>query len=135
MLGWGWGQRPPGGGTRFPWAGGRRESPADPADPADFAGWVRRFGLTDAGLRTLHRRHAARCYLLFGGALFAASFGATSAYLTFGGALAMLAILMALWFVAGAAGSALRAWQIRQRRLCAFGEWAKTPAAWFPSLF
>ena len=135
MLGWGWGQRPPGGGTRFPWAGGRRESPADPADPADFAGWVRRFGLTDAGLRTLHRRHAARCYLLFGGALFAASFGATAARVAFGPALAGLALLLALLFLAGAAGHALRAWQIRERRLGPFGEWAKTPGAWWPPPF
>ena len=94
MLGWGW--RLPGSGTRFPWAGERRDSPADPAEPADFAGWVRRFGLTDAGLRTLHRRHAARCYFLFGGALFAASFGATAARVAADPALAGLALLLAL---------------------------------------
>lgn len=122
----------PSGGSR---AGARRERPDAPAEPADFAGWVRRFGLTDAGLRTLHRRHAARCYLLFGGALFAASFGATAALVAFGSAAAGLALLLALLFLAGAAGHALRAWQIRARRLGAFGEWAKTPAAWLPPPF
>ena len=118
----------------------RRRPPAPDEMPAGddaqrFRAAVRQYRLDEAALRRRYRREAIRCHVLLGGALFAASFGATSAYLTFGGALAMLAILMALWFVAGAAGSALRAWQIRQRRLCAFGEWAKTPAAWFPSLF
>ena len=135
MLGWGWGWRSPGGGTRLPWAGGRRESPADPAEPADFAGWVRRFGLTDADLRALRRRHAARFYFLFGGALFASSFGATAALVAFGPALAGLALLLALLFLAGAAGHSLRAWQIRERRLGAFGEWASRPRAWFPPIF
>ena len=123
MLGLGW--RLPGGGTRLPWAGGRRERPAAPAEPTDFAGWVRRFGLTDAELRTLHRRHAARFTFLFGGALFALAFGATAALVTFGPALAALAVLLALLFLAGAASHALRAWQIRERRLGSFGEWVR----------
>ena len=134
MLGWGWRWRPPGGGTRFPWAGGRRERPADPDAPTDFAGWVRRFRLTDADLRTLHRRHAARFYFLFGGALFALTFGRPSAFVTFGPALALLAVLLALLFLAAAAGSSLRAWQLRERRLSSFGEWTRRPRAWFPPI-
>lgn len=117
---------------RRPWA------PIDAAagDAAHrFQAAVCQYGLTEADLRRRHRYEAVRCYVLLGGALFAASFGATSAYLTFGSARAILAVLLALWFVAGAAGGALRAWQIRQRRLCAFGEWAKTPAAWLPPFF
>lgn len=118
----------------------RRRPPAPDEMPAGddaqrFRAAVRQYRLDEAALRRRHRHEALRCHVLLGGALFAASFGATSAYLAFGGALALLAILLALWFVAGAAQSAFRAWQIRQRRLCAFGEWAKTPAAWFPSLF
>ena len=122
----------PGGGTRFPGAGGRRERPAAPGEPADFAGWVRHFGLTDAELRTLHRRRAARFYFLFGGALFALAFGATAAFATFGPARAALAVLLALLFLAGAAGHSLRAWQVRERRLGAFGEWVRRPETWFP---
>lgn len=124
-----------GGRALRPRAGWWRAPPADPAAPADFAGWVRQFGLTDADLRRRHRRHAARCYVLAGCALFALAFGATSAFVTFGPALAALAGLLALLFLASAAGHALRAWQIRARRLGAFGEWAKTPAAWFPPFF
>ena len=112
-----------------------RSRAAPVAEPADFAHWVQYYRLTDADLRRLHRRHAARGYGLFGGALFALGFGATRAYLAFGWALALLAVLLALLFLAGAAHSALRAWQIRERRLRAFGEWVKTPAAWFPTLF
>ena len=112
-----------------------RERPADPAEPADFAGWVRRFGLTGADLRALHRRHAARFTFLAGGALFALAFGATAALVTCGPARAALAALLALLFLAGAAGHSLRAWQIRERRLGSFGEWVRTPAAWFPTLF
>lgn len=125
----------PRGGTRFPRVGRRRQRPADPAAPTDFAGGVRRFGLTDADLRSLHRRHAARCYLLFGGALFALAFGATSALVTFGPALAALAALLALLFLAGAAGHSLRAWQLRERRLGPFGEWVRRPGAWWPPPF
>lgn len=110
----------------------RPDAPAGPAEPTDFSGWVRRFGLGDADLRTLHRRRAARCYCLLGGALFAASFGASAALAAFGPALAGLALLLAGLFLAGAAGHSLRAWQIRERRLAGFGEWAKTPGAWFP---
>lgn len=125
-----------GGRSLLPRAGGGRAAPAVPAEPAveptDFAGWVGHFGLTDADLRTLHRRHAARGYFLAGGALFAASFGATGALVTSGPALAALALLLALLFLAGAARGAFRAWQIRERRLGAFGEWVKTPAAWVP---
>jgi hypothetical protein len=117
----------------FGW--GRRERPADPGEPTDFEGWVRRFRLSDADGQRLHRQHAGRFYFLFGGALFALAFGTTSAFVAFGPALALLAALLALLFLAGAAGSSLRAWQIRERRLGSFGEWAKTPTAWFPSIF
>lgn len=122
-------------------AGGMRPGPvrgrpraAPDVEPADFAHWVQYYRLTDADLRRLHRRHAVRCYGLFGGALFALGFGATRADLAFGWALALLAVLLALLFLAGAARSALRAWQIRERRLDSFGAWAKTPAAWLPPL-
>jgi hypothetical protein len=135
MFGWGWGWRLPGGAFRRPWAGERRERPAAPGEPADFAGWVRRFGRTDAELQALHRRHAARFTFLAGGALFALAFGATAALVTCGPARAALAALLALLFLAGAAGHSLRAWQIRERRLGSFGEWVRTPAAWFPTLF
>lgn len=127
--------RLPGGGTRRPWAGWRRERPAAPGEPTDFAGWARRFGLTEADLRRLHRRHAARCALLAGGALFALAFGATAAFAAFGGGPALLAVLLALLFLAGAAGHSLRAWQLRERRLGSFGEWASRPGAWVPSFF
>jgi hypothetical protein len=133
MLGWGW--RLPDGAFRRPGAGKRRERPAAPGEPADFAGWVRHFGRTDAELRTLHHRHAARCYFLFGGALFALAFGATRAFVTFGPALAALAVLLALLFLAGAAGHSLRAWQVRERDLHSFGAWARRPRAWFPPIF
>ena len=118
----------------------RRPSAPDERAPAGddaqrFRAAVRQYRLDEAALRRRYRREAVRCYVLLGGALFAASFGATSARFTFGGALAMLAILMALCFVAGAARSAFRAWQIRERRLGAFGEWVRTPAAWCPSFF
>ena len=117
----------------FGW--GRRERPADPGEPTDFEGWVRRFRPSDADGQRLHRQHAGRFYFLFGGALFALAFGTTSAFVAFGPALALLAALLALLFLAGAAGSSLRAWQLRERRLGSFGEWAKTPTAWFPSIF
>ena len=119
----------------------RRRPPApDERVPAGdaahrFRAAVRRYGLSEADLRRRHRREALRCHVLLGGALFAASFGATSAYLAFGGALALLAVFLALFFVVGAAQSALRAWQIRERRLGAFGEWVRTPAAWWPPFF
>ena len=114
----------------------RPPAPALAGDDARrFEDALRRFGVSETALRQRHRREVVRCYVLFGGALFAVSFGATSARFTFGGALAILAILMALWFVAGAARSAFRAWQIRERRLGAFGEWVRTPAAWCPSFF
>lgn len=127
-----------GGRALFPRRDAPRERPAERAEraePADFAGWVRHFGLDEAGLRTLYRRHAARCYLLLGGALFAASFGASAALAASGPALAGLALSIAALFLAGAAGHSLRAWQVRERRLGAFGEWAKTPGAWLPPPF
>lgn len=129
----GGGRRPAAGGV-WPGAGCGRLRAAPVAEPADFARWVQYYRLTDADLRRLHRRHAVRCYGLFGGALFALGFGATRAYLAFGWALALLAVLLALLFLAGAARSALRAWQIRERRLDSFGAWARTPAAWLPPL-
>jgi len=121
----------PGGGTRLPWRG----RPAAPGEPTDFAGWARRFGLAEADLRNLHRRHAGWFTFLFGDALFALAFGATTAFATFGWRPALLAVLLALLFLAGAAGHSLRAWQLRERRLGSFGEWARRPRAWWPPPF
>lgn len=123
-------------------AGGMRPGPvrgrpiaAPDVEPADFAHWVQYYRLTDADLRRLHRRHAVRCYGLFGGALCALGFGATTAFITFGAGLALVDGLLALLFLAGAAGHSLRAWQLRERRLGSFGEWASRPGAWVPSFF
>ncbi|MBK8751726.1 MAG: hypothetical protein IPL99_08775 [Candidatus Competibacteraceae bacterium] len=119
-----------------PGAGGRREPAAgpDPGEPVGFADAVQFFNVTDAQLRGLHRRHAARFYFLLGGALFALSFGVTTAFLRGGPARALLAVLLALLFLAAAAGSSLRAWQIRERHLHAFGDWIHRPRAWFPPI-
>ena len=113
----------------------RRRAGPDPSEPIGFADAVQVFKLTDAQLRGLHRGHAARFYFLFGGALFALSFGATAAFLAGGPARALLAVLLALLFLATAAGSSLRAWQLRERHLHSFEDWIHQPRAWFPSIF
>ena len=119
------------------WAEGRREPAAgsNPGEPDGFADSVQFFNVTDAQLQSLHRRHAARFYFRFGGALFALSFGATAAFLAGGPARALLAVLLALLFLATAAGSSLRAWQLRERHLHSFEDWIHQPRAWFPSIF
>ncbi|MCC8998855.1 MAG: hypothetical protein LM522_05065 [Candidatus Contendobacter sp.] len=113
----------------------RRRAGPDPSEPIGFADAVQVFKLTDAQLRGLHRGHAARFYFLFGGALFALSFGATAAFLAGGPARAGLAVLGALLFLAAAAGHSLRAWQIRTRHLHSFEAWMDQPRAWFPPIF
>lgn len=110
-----------------------RPRESSPDKPIGFTGYVRRYRLTEADLHRLHRRHAWRCYSLLAGALFALAFGATSA-LASGGELALLAVLWALLFLAGAASGSLRAWQIRQRRLGSLGDWLRQPHGWFPPL-
>lgn len=123
--------------TQRPGAGGWRESSAgpDPGEPDGFADAVQAFNVTDAELQSLHRRHTARFYFLFGGALFALAFGATAAFLRGGPARALLAVLLALLFLAAAAGHSLRAWQIRERQLHSFEAWMDQPRAWFPPIF
>lgn len=118
-------------------ATGRRDPRADahPGGPLDFADYVRQYRLTDADLRRRQRRLAIEFYLLFGAALFALGFGATTAVVTFGPGLALVDGLLALLFLAGAAARSLRAWQIRERRLGSFGEWARRPREWFPPPF
>ncbi|MBL8260055.1 MAG: hypothetical protein JNM60_09635 [Candidatus Competibacteraceae bacterium] len=106
-----------------------------PAEPlADFEACVRAYGLDDRGLRRLHRRHARQFYFFAGGGLFAATFGATAAFQQ-SEALGLLAVLLALLFWAVATRHALRAWQIRERRLGGYGEWLRRPGTWFPPLF
>lgn len=123
------------GATRA-WAASPRARPARSraAEAEGFARAVRDHGLTGADLRRLHRQYALHGYALTAGALFALAFGVTTAFLTFGPALALLAVLLALLFLAAGAASSLRAWQLRERRLGAFGEWARRPRAWFPPL-
>lgn len=104
-------------------------------DAARFGEALERFALSDADLGRIHRAQAVRFYLFTGAALFAASFGTTSAYLTFGAPIALLAALMALLFLLVGAQGGLRAWQVRERRLSSFGEWLHTPRAWLPPMF
>lgn len=119
-------------------AANRRREPStdsNPDGPLDFESHVRHRRLTEADLRRLRRQHASQFYFLFGCALFALAFGATTAFVAFGPALAALAVLLALLFLAHAAARSLRAWQIRERRLGSFGEWLRRPGTWFPPLF
>lgn len=100
--------------------------------PDGFEDCVLAYGLSDRDLSRLHRQHAWQCYVFSGGGVFAATFGATSALAHSGALIGMLALLLALLFFARAAQHSLRAWQIRERRLGAFGEWLRRPGVWFP---
>lgn len=129
--------RRPGVAGQRRWARWRRARSAgpDPSEPDGFEGYVRHFQLTEAELRRLHRHHALQCYGWFGGALFALGFGVTTAVLTEGALLGLSTCWLGWLLLAAAAGSSLRAWQLRERRLGSFGEWTHRPREWFPSLF
>ena len=99
---------------------------------ARFTAAVDQYGLTPADLRRIRRTHTLRFYGRVGAACFALSFSVTSAYFTFGGFVALLAVLLALLFLAASVQSSLRVWQIRGGRLATFGEWVRSPAVWFP---
>lgn len=99
---------------------------------ARFTAAVDQYGLTPADLRRIRRTHTLRFYGRVGAACFALSFSVTSAYLTFGGFVALLAVLLALLFLAASVQSSLRVWQIRGGRLATLGEWVRSPAVWFP---
>ncbi|MER2600791.1 MAG: hypothetical protein ABTR27_00365 [Candidatus Competibacter phosphatis] len=99
---------------------------------ARFTAAVDQYGLTPADLRRIRRTHTLRFYGRVGAACFALSFSVTSATLTFGGFVALLAVLLALLFLAASVQSSLRVWQIREGRLATFGEWVRSPAVWFP---
>lgn len=101
-------------------------------DTARFMAAVDQYGLTPADLRRIRRTHTLRFYGRVGAAWFALSFSVTSATLTFGGVVALLAVLLALIFLAAGIQSSLRAWQIRVGRLGTLGEWVRSPTAWFP---
>lgn len=109
--------------------------PAEGSESEAFAQAVQEYGRSETDLKNLHRYHTVRVYALTAGALFTLAYSLTTAFLTYGAGIGGLAVLLALLFLAGAAQSSLRAWQLRERRLGSFSEWLRQPRVWFPFLF
>ena len=109
-------------------------TPSELSASEAFAQAVQEYGRTEADLNNLHRHHTARCHVLAAGALFALAYGVTTTCLTQGAWIGVWALWLAPWFLAGAAQSSLRAWQLHERRLGSLREWVRQPRGWFPPI-